>query len=216
MQASGRISVAPAASFSHTEKSTTTLNLRYVCSLWQAVESPWPRHILTICACPVVSLVSDSVTLRPVAGQAPLSMAFSRQEYWGGLPCPSPGDLPNQGSNPGLTLPPGKSTCVPGRKPHTYWLLPSLGMDSLTPLIAPSLWGFLSVNCIAPPTPACSEAHSALDRGRVFQGSSRLSCPEMIGPQLQDTSGAKRPLLSSHSHPNPEAVLSSSTSSFEL
>ena len=29
-----------------------------------------------------------------VAGQAPLSMEFSRQEYWGGLPFPSPGDFP--------------------------------------------------------------------------------------------------------------------------
>ena len=105
MRASGRISVTPAASFSHTKKSTITLNLRYICFLWQAVESPSPRHILTICACQVVSLVSDSVTLWPVAGQASLSMAFSRQEYWGGLPCPSPGDLPNQGSNPGLTFP---------------------------------------------------------------------------------------------------------------
>ena len=27
--------------------------------------------------------------------QAPLSMGFSRQEYWSGLPCPPPGDLPN-------------------------------------------------------------------------------------------------------------------------
>ena len=32
-----------------------------------------------------------------VAHQAPLSMGFSRQEYWSGLPCPSPGDLPNPG-----------------------------------------------------------------------------------------------------------------------
>ena len=32
-----------------------------------------------------------------VAGQAPLSMGFSRQEYWSGLPCPSTGDLPNPG-----------------------------------------------------------------------------------------------------------------------
>ena len=29
--------------------------------------------------------------------QAPLSMGFSRQEYWGGLPFPFPGDLPNPG-----------------------------------------------------------------------------------------------------------------------
>ena len=32
--------------------------------------------------------------------QAPLSMGFSRQEYWSGLPCPSPGALPNQGMGP--------------------------------------------------------------------------------------------------------------------
>ena len=37
-----------------------------------------------------------------VARQAPLSMEFSRQEYWSGLPFPSPGDLPNSGLNSGL------------------------------------------------------------------------------------------------------------------
>ena len=31
--------------------------------------------------------------------QAPLSMGFSRQEYWSGLPFPPPGDLPAEGSN---------------------------------------------------------------------------------------------------------------------
>ena len=33
-----------------------------------------------------------------VARQAPLSMGFSRQEYWSGLPCPPPGDLLNPGT----------------------------------------------------------------------------------------------------------------------
>ena len=33
--------------------------------------------------------------------QAPLSMEFSRQEYWSGLPFPSPGDLPDPGIEPG-------------------------------------------------------------------------------------------------------------------
>ena len=32
---------------------------------------------------------------------APLSMGFSRQEYWSGLPCPPPGDLPDPGIEPG-------------------------------------------------------------------------------------------------------------------
>ena len=35
-----------------------------------------------------------------VAYQAPPSMEFSRQEYWSGLPFPSPGDLPNPGTEP--------------------------------------------------------------------------------------------------------------------
>ena len=35
-----------------------------------------------------------------VACWAPLSMEFSRQEYWNGLPFPSPGDLPNPGIKP--------------------------------------------------------------------------------------------------------------------
>ena len=35
-----------------------------------------------------------------VAYQAPRSMGFSRQEYWNGLPFPSPGDLPNPGIKP--------------------------------------------------------------------------------------------------------------------
>ena len=49
------------------------------------------------------SVVSDS--LRPpwtVPYQALPSMGFSRQEYWSGLPFPSPEDLPNPGMNPGL------------------------------------------------------------------------------------------------------------------
>ena len=41
-----------------------------------------------------------------VARQALLSMGFSRQEYWSGLPCPPPGDLPNPGIEPtSLTSP---------------------------------------------------------------------------------------------------------------
>ena len=40
------------------------------------------------------------VTLCTVARQAPLAMGVSRQEYWSGLPCPLPGDLPNPGIKP--------------------------------------------------------------------------------------------------------------------
>ena len=59
-----------------------------------------------------------------VAHQAPPSMGFSRQEYWSGLPFPSPGDLPDPGIEPrspalqavALTFePPGKPTHI-----HTF------------------------------------------------------------------------------------------------
>ena len=42
-------------------------------------------------------VVSNSVTTWTVAHQACLSMGFSRQEYWSGLPFTSPEDLPNPG-----------------------------------------------------------------------------------------------------------------------
>ena len=47
------------------------------------------------------SVVSDSATPWTAAHQAPLSMEFSRQEYWSGLPFPSPGDFPNTGVKSG-------------------------------------------------------------------------------------------------------------------
>jgi len=40
------------------------------------------------------------VTPWTIAFQAPLSIGFSRQEYWSGLPFPSPGDLPDPGIEP--------------------------------------------------------------------------------------------------------------------
>ena len=49
----------------------------------------------------LLSLVRLFATLWTVAYQAPLSMKFSRQEYWSGLPFPSPGDLPNPEMEPG-------------------------------------------------------------------------------------------------------------------
>ena len=49
----------------------------------------------------VLSLIRLFVTPWTVTQQAPLSMGFSRQKYWSGLPCPSPGDLPDPEIEPG-------------------------------------------------------------------------------------------------------------------
>ena len=71
-------------------------------------DSPsWLKHYLCISLDILVcvrawSVVSDSETLWTVAHQAPLSMGFPRQEYWSGLPFPSPGDLMTQRLNPCL------------------------------------------------------------------------------------------------------------------
>ena len=51
-------------------------------------------------AAAVLSHVQLFESLWTIAHQAPLSMGFSRQEYWSGLPCPPPGDLPNLGIKP--------------------------------------------------------------------------------------------------------------------
>ena len=52
-----------------------------------------------VCAC-ALSVVWYFVTPWAVDCQTPLSMEFSRQEYWNGWPFPSPGDLPNPGIKP--------------------------------------------------------------------------------------------------------------------
>ena len=77
-----------------------------------------------MCACMLspFSYVQLFTTPWVVSDQAPLSMGFSRQEYWNGFPCPPPGDLPNPGiepSSPALkaadslpTKPPGKPNRV--------------------------------------------------------------------------------------------------------
>ena len=57
-------------------------------------------------------MFNSFVTPWTVACQAPLSMGFSRQEYWSGLPFPSPGDLPDLGiklRSPLTSEPPGKT-----------------------------------------------------------------------------------------------------------
>ena len=55
-------------------------------------------------------------TLWTVAHQAPLSMGFSRQEYWDGLPCPPPGDLPD----PGVETASVNFSCI-GRQVRYHW-----------------------------------------------------------------------------------------------
>ena len=61
--------------------------------------SLYPIHsVYTAYVLSYFSPVQLFVTLWTITHQAPLSMGFSRQEYWSGLLCPPPGDLPNPGT----------------------------------------------------------------------------------------------------------------------
>ena len=67
------------------------------------------------------SVVSDTVISWAVAHQAPLSMGFSRQEYWSKLPFPSPGDLPELEIEPRSPALAGRFfTIEPPGKPDRY------------------------------------------------------------------------------------------------
>ena len=53
-----------------------------------------------VCVCVSLSHVQLFATPWMIACQAPLSLGFSRQEYWSGWSCPAPQDLPNPGIEP--------------------------------------------------------------------------------------------------------------------
>ena len=76
--------------------------------------------IIFVCMC-LLSCVQLFATLWTVAHQVPLCMGFFRQEYWSGLPFPSPGDRPDPGIKPGSSAlqadslppePPGKPSLL--------------------------------------------------------------------------------------------------------
>ena len=107
--------------------------------------------LLTVCCAQSLSRVRLFVTPWTVAHQAPLSLGFSRQEYWSGFQCLPPGELPNPGIEPRspalqaeslLSEPPGKQSescsvvCDSLRPPglHSPWNSPGQnnGVDSLS------------------------------------------------------------------------------------
>ena len=75
------------------------------------MRAKWLRSCQTLC-----DPMDHSIT-----HQTPLSMGFFRQEYWSGLPCPPPGDLPNPGIEPESLISPalqeGSLLLAPPGKP---------------------------------------------------------------------------------------------------
>ena len=86
--------------------------------------------ILYLCVCAKLLQLSGLVaTVGTIACQALLSMGFSRQEYWSGLPCPPLGDLPDTGIKPVSLLSPALAgvffTTSPTWEAHSLLLVTS-------------------------------------------------------------------------------------------
>ena len=84
---------------------------------WKDLEEAWKVKVKVTQSCPTL------VTPWTAAHQTPLSMGFSRQEYWSQLPCPSPGDLPDPGIEPQVS-------CTAGRF-FTNWAMREILCDPM-------------------------------------------------------------------------------------
>ena len=79
-----------------------------------------------------------------IACQALLSVEFSRQEYWSGLPCPSPGDLPNPGIKP--ESPALQADSLPSEPPGKLRRVVWPGPVFLETLSVSMFWSFFFLN----------------------------------------------------------------------
>ena len=95
--------------------------------------------LLVLCMCSVTSVVFDSATPWTVSPWGlhgtPLSMGFSRQEHWNGMPCPLPGHLPNPGIEPVSVM----SSALAGRFFTTIATWGALPSCYLQPILFPIL-----------------------------------------------------------------------------
>ena len=78
----------------------TSVTMIYFCSSYERTQESCFPCISVTCVLSHFSCVQLFVTLWTVAHQTPLSMRFSRQDYWSRLPCPPPGALPDPGVKP--------------------------------------------------------------------------------------------------------------------
>ena len=95
---------------------------------WSGVPLPSPFSGREGGTCVIAKLLQSCLTLcttGTVSHQAPLSMGFSRQEYWSGLPCLPPGDISDPGIEPAslrvnLNWQVGSLPLAPPEKPIYY------------------------------------------------------------------------------------------------
>ena len=102
--------------------------------------------------CQAANIAGSFVTPWTVAPEATLSMGFSRQEYWSGLPFPSPGDIPNPGAEPGS--PELQADSLPSHQGspihllETMWFLEPLDEKHSSGVVCRSLYSGLTETLI--------------------------------------------------------------------
>ena len=159
----------------------------------QFLKGSQSQSLLPSCAC-VLSRFSPVQLCAhwTVAHQAPVSMGLSRQEYWSGLLCPPPGDLPNSGIEPvSLTSP----ALAGGFFPTSH----HLGSP------------FYNLACLEFTSPGLLPTSSPMAHVRAMCGSLPVCAPLLSRPTRSSLSWASRPWksqtspLSLHPPPQPEA-----------
>ena len=101
LESGRRVFLSPPASQHHQQLPSRQTDVQES-TIW-ACMSAWPMvsgSVLKLCVCLVVQSCPSLCNPWTVAHQAPLSMGFSWQGYWSGLPFPPPGDLPDSGIEP--------------------------------------------------------------------------------------------------------------------
>ena len=123
------------------------------------------------------------------ARQAPLSMGFSRQEYWGRLPFPSPGDLPNPGIKPPMS-PATLALAVRFFTTSATWEASICGHNSTTRLRKGAVFP-LQLNELRSHVSFLSEksvgSHSPSSHPDLFPGSIRTLSPPVLHSSSLDS-----------------------------
>ena len=96
------------------------------------------KNKTSVCVCESLSHVRLCDLMDYIACQAPVSMEFSRQEYWNGLPLPSPGDLPDLGIEP--WSPVLQANSLPSETPGKSRICLQCGKPGFSPWVGKTLW----------------------------------------------------------------------------
>ena len=122
-----------------------------------------------------LSLVQLLATPWTVAYKAPLSMGLSKQEYWSGLPFPSPGDLPNPGIKPGS--PALQTDALPSEPLHLLFTWGQTMLKVMKIMVTSFKNSQASTATLIPPAPQQATTNACAGDAQTLTGKSgSVSC----------------------------------------